>query len=203
MFEFFLLIGGIIGLILGTHVIIKGALNIAEHFKLSKIFIGLTILAVGTDLPELVVHIKGAIVRLSGIETSGLIIGETVGTAMGQIALTLGIIGFIGGQLLLTKRELDREGTMLIGSVALFFLLGIDGELSRYDGGVLIIVYIIYFILLYKTEKKPEKDVKRAPPMKSAWAIISLVSGFILLIYSSNMVVDNAVYLAENSGYNF
>lgn len=192
----FLLLG-IAGLIIGTHLIITGALNIAEHFKLSRLFIGLTILAIGTDLPELVVNINGAIYRLSGIETSGLILGQTIGTGMAQIALTLGFIGLFSTSLFLRKKELIREGSMLIGSVALLFLLGADGQLTRFEGIIFMLVYGVYFIGLYLIEKGKEKEVKRAPHLNKGWAILSLIAGFAILIYCSNIVLNNAVSLAE------
>ena len=130
MYELILLILGLIGLVFGAKLVIKGALNLAEHFKISKLFIGLTILAVGTDLPELFTVITGAVMRLKGIETSGLIVGETIGSCFGQIALTLGILGLFG-TLFLRKRELIRDGLMMVGSVVLFFLAGIDGVITR------------------------------------------------------------------------
>ncbi|MFC1615822.1 sodium:calcium antiporter [Patescibacteria group bacterium] len=200
MLVLILLLIGIIGLILGAQLIIKGALNIAEHFKLSHIFIGLTILAIGTDLPELVIDINAAIHRLSGIETSSLIIGETVGTCMAQLALTLGIIGLFGTSLFLTKREIFREGSMLLGSVVLLFLLGFDGELSRLDGLIFVVIYGIYFVLLYGAEKAKELEVKRAPSLDKGWAILSLIMGFGILIFASTLVIDNALELATTWG---
>lgn len=198
--EFILLILGLVGLVFGTNLIISGSLNIAEHFKIPHILIGLTILAVGTDLPELVVMINGAFQRLSGIETSGLIVGEALGSCFSQIGLTLGIIGLFGTSLFLTKRELVREGSMLLGSVLLLFLLGQDGALSLTDGFVMLLVYFFYFVMLYISEKEPDTEVKRAPPMKLSWALVSLLSGFALLIFSSDMVVNNALVIATMWG---
>jgi len=195
MIELILVILGLAGLVLGSHLTINGALNIAEHFKLGQIFIGLTILAIGTDLPELFVDITGAIHRLQGTETSGLIIGETIGTCFGQIALTLGIVGLFA-VLTLTKKELVRDGSMMLGSILLLLLLSLDGKLSRFDGAVLIVVYLIYFGMLFREEKIFGK-IKRAPSFKLGWSIISLLSGFAILIYSSNIAITNAVSLAE------
>jgi cation:H+ antiporter len=198
--EFVLLILGIIGLVLGTNLIISGSLNIAEHYKISHIFIGLTILAVGTDLPELVVDINGALHRLSGIETSGLIVGETLGTALSQIGLALGIIGLFGTSLFLTKKELVREGSMLLGSVLLLFFLAYDGMLTPLDGGVMLLVYAFYFVMLYISEKGPEPEVKKAPPMNVTWSIMSLLGGFVVLIFASDMVINNALAIALTWG---
>lgn len=176
--------------------IIKGSLNIANHYKISQLFIGLTILAIGTDLPELFVIITGAIKRLGGVETSGLVVGQTIGSCMGQIALTLGILGLLG-ILTITKRQLLRDGLIMIGSVLLLFFIGFDHNLSRLDGIIFIIIYAIYFITLYREEKVFAK-IKRTPRMHLAWSFLSIASGLILLIYSSNTVIEKALKLAEN-----
>lgn len=195
MFELFLLILGLAGLVLGSQLIIRGALEIANHYKFSQIFIGLTILAIGTDLPELVVNISGAIHRLGGIETSGLIVGQTIGTCFGQIALTMGIIG-IFCYLTLSHKRVIRDGSMMIVSVILLLLVGLDGVITRFDGALFILIYVVYFAFLQREEKTFEK-IKRRPSMDLLWSVISIVAGFGVLIYCSNIVIDNAVELAD------
>jgi len=194
MNELILLILGLIGLVLGTHLVIKASLNIAQHYKISTFFIGLTILSIGTDLPELVVDIRGALYRLAGTETSGLILGETVGTCMGQIALTLGILALFG-TLILTKRELKRDALMMLVSVFLLFLVGSDGVITRLEGVIFMIIYVVYFYNLYREEQVKEK-VKKAPPLHLGWDILSLVAGFIFLVLCSDLVVKNGIGLA-------
>lgn len=196
MLEFIYLILSLIALVFSSHLIIKGGLNIAEHYKISQFFIGLTIFAVGSDLPELVVAITGAIKKLNGQDTSGLIIGETIGTCMGQIALTLGFIGLFS-TLTLKKRELYRDGSLMVGSVILLFLMGFDGVISRTDGIIFILIFIIYFVNLFREEHVYEK-VQMAPKIHLSWAIISIIGGFAILIYSSTIVINNALSLAIN-----
>jgi len=195
MFELILLIFGLAGLVLGSQLIIRGSLDIAKHYKFSQIFIGLTILAIGTDLPELVVDITGAIHRLQGIETSGLIVGETIGTCFGQIALTMGILGLFT-YLTFARRRVIRDGSMMIVSVILLLLVGLDGTITRFDGALFILIYIVYFAYLQREEKTFEK-IKRAPSMHMMWSAISVIAGFAILIYCSSLVVENGVKLAE------
>jgi len=196
MLELILLILGLLGLLLGTELIIKGALNIAEHYKISHLFMGLTILAIGTDLPELIIAIIGSIDRLLGIETSGLVVGDALGSCFGQIGLTLGIIGLFG-ILTLTKRELVRDGLMMVGSVVLLFLAGYDGKLTRFEGIMFILIYLFYFMSLRREERVHEK-IKRSPTMHLLWDSVSLIGGFAILIYSSTIVVENAIELAQS-----
>jgi len=199
MLELMFLILGIAGLWFGSKLVITGALSIVEHYKISQMFIGLTVLALGTDLPEVVVHITGAIHRLGGVETSGLIVGETIGTCFGQIGLALGIAG-LSGILIMTKRQLKRDGLALLGSVALIFLVGLDGHISRTEGIVLILIYLVYFLFLYREEKVHEK-IQRAPKKSIFWLdFFLLIVGFALLIYSSNLTVGNALLISQRWG---
>jgi cation:H+ antiporter len=190
-----LLILGLVGLWFGAELTIRAALNIAEHYKLSHLFIGLTILALGTDLPELFIDTAGAIQRLAGVETSGLIVGETIGTCFAQIGLVLGIIGLFC-TLTITKRQLVRDGFMMVGSVVLLFLVGLDGKISRVDGILFMVVYIFYFLSLFREEKVREK-IHRAPKLHPFWAVFSLIVGFALLGYFSNMTVQNGVLVGQ------
>lgn len=198
MFELLYLILGLLGLLIGTELIINGSLNIAEHLKLSQLFIGLTVLAIGTDLPELFVIITGAVYKLGGADTSGLIIGNSIGSCFGQIALTLGVLGFFG-TLTLTKRELRRDGLMLLGSVVLLFLVAYDGTITRIDGLIFVLFYLLYFYTLIREEKLHGK-IKEAPKMFFLWAVVSLIAGFAILIYCSNLIIANAMDLAESLG---
>jgi cation:H+ antiporter len=81
------------GLWLGTRLTVNNAIQIAKIFGLSEFFIALTIISIGTDLPEMVVSITAAIHKLNGQETSGLIIGNAIGSYLGQMGFALGITG--------------------------------------------------------------------------------------------------------------
>ena len=198
MYELILLILGLGGLWLGAELIVRGSQNIARFFKISELFIGLTIVSIGTSLPEIAVSIAGGFQRLTGVETSGIVVGNAVGSCLNQISIILGIVGLVGGILLITKRELRREGLMLLGSIAIFFVFSFDGVLTKFEGAVMIIIYIIYFISLFREEKIYEK-IKR-PQIDLLWDIVSIVAGLLLIIYASKVVVGNGVSLAHMWG---
>ena len=195
MYELLILLIGLAGLMLGADLIIKAALKIAEHYKISHAFIGLTLLTLGTNLPELVISITGSIQRSMGTETSGLIIGDSIGSCFGQIGITMGIVGMFG-VLTLTKHELSRDGVVMLVSVALLFLTGMDGTLSRTDGLIFIGAYAIYFFLLYREEEVHQK-FRSAPPLHLLQTILTIAVGFVILIVSSYAVLDSALYLAD------
>jgi len=85
---------------------------------------------------------------------------------------------------------------MLLGSIILLFLIGFDGQITRLEGIVFLLVYVFYLFAIQREEKVHEK-VKRAPTMHFMWDILSVIAGLAIVIYSSNIVVGNAVFLAE------
>jgi cation:H+ antiporter len=197
--EIFLILIGLFGLWLGTEFVIKGAVNIAEFYNLSQVFVGLAILSIGTDLPEMVIAINASLHHAIGnTNTSGIIIGNAIGSSFSQISVVLGIAGLLG-YLTLKKRHLFEHGIMLLGSVLLVILVAFDGKITRVDGIVLIVVYLIYYFRLFhqerigiKIKKKFSKHIRKD--------ILFLIIGIIVVIFTSELVVDNSISLADNFG---
>ncbi len=195
MTETLLLILGISGLLIGAELVTRGALNIGKHYKISNLILGLTILSFGSDLPELFINIQGAFNRLGGTETSGIIVGDVIGSNFGQIGLTMGIVGLFA-VLKLTKKQIYRDGLVLITSTVLLFLVSFNGDITRIEGLILIIIYIFYVISLYREEKVKERVIL-PPKLHILWSTLSLLGGFALLYGASNLTLDNAVALSE------
>lgn len=196
--EILFLLLGLGALLLGSELMINGALDIAQRHKVSQLFIGLTILAFGTDLPELFVVISGSLHRLQGTETSGLIVGEAIGTVFGQMAFVLGVATFFGA-MAITKRELVRDGITMLGSLVLLFIVSLDGSISRIDGAIFLVVYGLYFLTLFREEKLFNK-LSFGQKGHALWAIVSIISGIVLLLIGSNLTVENALLLSEMFG---
>ncbi len=199
MQEIFLIILGLTGLWLGTELVIKGAVNIAEYYKLSQVFVGLAILSIGTDLPEIVIAINASVHNVIGnTDTSGIIIGNAIGSSFSQISLVLGSVGLLG-YLTLKKRHLFEDGIMLLGSVLLVILLAFDGKITRVDGIVLIVVYLIYYFRLFHQERIGKK-IKKEFSKHIRKDILFLIIGIIIVIFTSELVIDNSISFAENFG---
>ncbi len=199
MQEVLLILFGLIGLWLGTVLVIKGALSIAEYYKLSQVFVGLTILSIGTNLPEVIITINASLHNVIGnADTSGIIIGNAIGSSFSQISIVLGSAGLIG-YLTLKKRHIFEDGVILLGSVLLVLLLGLDGKITRIDGIALIVVYFIYYFRLFHKERIGEK-IKKKFSKHIKKDILFLIIGIIIVIFSSELVVDNSISFAENFG---
>lgn len=196
--ELIYLILGLIGLLIGSELVIRAVLHISRHYKISHLFLGLVILSIGTDLPELVVDVTGAIYRLRGIETSGLIVGETIGTCFSQVGLVLGIIALFGC-VTLTKKEIFRDGGMMVSSVLLLIIASLDGVISKTEGLIFVLIFILYIMVVYREEHLHEK-IKRAPRAKWFWSVFSIIGGFVIIYYGSHAVLDNGIALASAWG---
>lgn len=199
MTQALLLVLGLIGLWLGTKWVVKSAIGIANRFNLSHAFVGLAILSIGTDLPEVFVTINATFMQLKGVESSGIITGNAIGSSISQISIVLGLSGlFLNFKT--TKKELIRNSISLISSMLLLVIVGFDGKISRTDGFLLLGAYLIYYIILLKSDSKDSKKNVVIQHYKPIMLAVFLLFGFGLLIVSSHFVVTNAMYFAERWG---
>jgi len=168
------LIIGFIGLTIGSKFIIIGLENIADRLHISHIMVGLTILAIGTSLPEIAVSVMGGFDKLLGIDPNidGIVIGNKVGSFLTQITLIIGILA-VTQPLMVSKWELRREGPMLFISLLIFLIFSLDGVITQFEALLMIISYFLYLILIIWSEtrlakSKPEvrfADKERLDPM--------------------------------------
>ncbi|MBK7937970.1 MAG: calcium/sodium antiporter [Lewinellaceae bacterium] len=194
-----LILTGLAGLWLGTKLIINSAIGIASRFNLSHSFVGVAILAVGTDLPEVFVSVKAAILQLQGIESSGIITGNAIGSSISQITFILGIAGLLL-KFNMPKKDLFRDGITLISSIIVLFFFGLDGLISRIEGVILLGIYAVYYIVLMKSQTEHTDDNSEGKNYSNTQLSLFLLSGFAVLIFSSHLVVENAMLIAEKWG---
>ncbi|MBE0511441.1 calcium/sodium antiporter [Candidatus Bathyarchaeota archaeon] len=196
------LVLGLVGLWLGSQLAVGGFENVARRFRLSHLFIGLTVVAIGTSLPETAVSVIGAIDILMGAEmsaVSGVVVGNKIGSYINLVTLIMGIVGLVG-LMSITKRELKREGTMLILSIILFSLVSLDLKITPLEGVVVTLAYLLYFIYLVKQEaphrstSKVEEGRPKTHPLKD---FLMIAIGMGVLLYAAEVVVRNSVQLAE------
>ena len=154
----FWIILGFIGLFFGAKFVIIGLENISNKLNISHLMVGLTVLAIGTSLPEIAVSIMGGIDKLIGVATSidGIVIGNKVGSFLTQITLILGILG-LSQNIVVSKWELRREGTMLFLSIFIFIIFALDLVFTNFEGILFMISYVLYLIFVIWSEKKIER----------------------------------------------
>jgi cation:H+ antiporter len=188
------LIGGIAGLWIGTELTIGGALTIAKRHQLSEFFVGLVILSLGSDLPELAIAIDAGIKGSLGQDTSGVVVGTSIGSIVGQIGFVLGFTGLIG-YLTMPRRYIYQHGAVLLGATVFLFLFAFDGVVTRIEGLSLITLYVVYVFALMKGEKptgEPPEIVTQG--RINPWILLLL--GLVTVIASSELTVRSVVNIA-------
>ena len=139
------IIGGIIGIILGGNVVVSSATDIAKHFNLSDTIIGLTIVAVGTSLPELVTSIVAA---KKG--ESALSLGNAVGSCLFNVLFILGASSMITPQTI--KPDIIINCALLLVVSVLLWIIGKSkGRITRAEGFICVLLYVLYTIYLIMT----------------------------------------------------
>jgi len=145
---------GFFGLFFGAKFVIISLENIADRFNISHIMVGLTILSIGTSLPEIAVSIMGGLDKLLGIDPNidGIVIGNKVGSFLTQITLIIGILA-VSHPIFVSKWELRREGPMLFISIFIFLFFSLDGILTQFEALIMIIIYFSYLTLVIWSER--------------------------------------------------
>lgn len=195
-----LLILSLFALYIGAGWLVKGSSEIALKANISNLVIGLTIVAFGTSAPELVVSLNAS---LSG--QGDIAIGNIVGSNIFNIALILGISAAIHP--LQAKRQLTRlDIPILIAATIAITILFWDGKLGRVEGIFFLVGIIAYtlFSLYYsrKHEKKVEEQSGELEKQPDPWYkdVLYILGGLAILIFASNLLVDNAVSIAQELG---
>lgn len=198
MLQIILLIVGFILLIKGADVFVESASTIALKFHVPEIVIGLTVVAFGTSAPEAAVSITSA---YKG--TTGIAIGNILGSNIANVLLILGVSGLVG-KLSVKKNTFFFEIPFVILVTILLLTLGSIGqELSVFDGGILGIFFIIFFIYLYKMAKSEQEELtaEQQTPLTS-WGklIFYLLLSLVCIVVGSQVTIDAASEIAKTFG---
>lgn len=195
-----LLILSIFALYIGAGWLVKGSSELALKAHISNLVIGLTIVAFGTSAPELVISLNAT---LSG--QGDIAIGNIVGSNIFNIAVILGISAAI--QPLAAQRQLTRiDIPIMILATILLTILFWDGRLGRLEGCIFLIGIILYTLFsLYfsrKKEKKVEEQIGELEKQPEPWYldILYVLGGLVVLVFASQLLIDNAVSIAKVLG---
>lgn len=197
--DFLLLICGLAGLWLGSETLVKGAMALADRYRLTDALFGMLVLAIGTDLPELFVAFDASVRSLAGENLSGIVIGSAIGSSIAQFALVFGIAGFIGYAPM--RREfLPRNMLFLVGGIAAVFLFSMDGRISRLEGTTLIGCYAAYLAVLLLRRVEIDDDLREATLIPKWQAWLKLAFGLGLLLIAAEVTVVYAAEFAKEVG---
>lgn len=196
--DLILLIVGFIILIKGADIFVDGASSVAGNFKVSKMLIGLTIVAFGTSAPEFAVSVK------SLLNNNGdIVLGNVIGSNILNIFLILGVSSLFHS-LNVTNNTVKKELPITLLITSLFAVLlsdrlfdnSIINEFTRGDGIVLLLFFTIFIYYLINMSRKKIDNNQDEEYLPMSKAIFYTLGGLIAIVIGSNLVVDNATSLA-------
>ncbi len=194
LFGFFLLVKG-------SDFLVDGSKNIAQKLKVPEIIIGMTIVAIGTSLPELLVSTTAAIENHADIA-----IGNIVGSNISNLFFILGSSALIKN-LKFHKETIYYENFFMLFTSILLFFFGInyDGNkmnvINRKEGIILLIFcFLFLFYNVVMAINKKEEEIEKKEEKNTFLSIISIVIGIIALKVGAEIVIDNITILAKMIG---
>jgi len=193
------IIGGLILLYFGANWLVQGAITLALHLGLSPLIVGLTVVALGTSVPEALVSVQAAIGHQGGIA-----LGNVIGSNILNIALILGLSAFFN-PLKVDSHLVKADVPLLAGATFMLVVLLEDFHISRMEGAFLLLCIVGYVAGNIMTVKRtsPEENKIEGVELpedhsKNLWRDISfLFIGLIALAFGSNFLVTGAVDLAR------
>lgn len=191
-------------LIKGADLLVDGASNIAKKFHIPEIIIGLTIVAIGTSMPELVVSTTSAIQGHSDIA-----LGNVIGSNIANLFLILGTCSII--KPLVFKKEtifIENPFTILVTGFLFFLCLNKgQNEITRLEGVFLLIfsvLFILYNVIMAKKgnleQNEDIKEQEKTKKIDTYKSILYIVLGILALKYGGDFVVDSASAIATTMG---
>jgi len=192
-----LLLIGLVMLCFGGNWLVSGGVAIAKKFRISNLVIGMTIVAYGTSTPELAASIAAA------GDHSAIILGNIIGSNIANVGMVIGVAAILV-PLVVQKSVLRKEIPIMLGVSALLVLLSIDGEISQYDGILLLIGLGVFTAYTFRNAlKQREKSTGDSDFSKNNIYLksIGLIGiGIIVLYIGAILTVDNAVVIATEFG---
>ena len=190
----------IVSLLLGLFVLLKagdlfvdGAVSLAKSLKMSSVVVGAIVLGFGTSAPELVVS---TIAASQGNPSLG--VGNIVGSNVANLSLVLGVAALVT-PIALSSSVIRRQAPLSIAAVFIFALTVADGELTRLDGVILLILLLIAMLILIKTPAEAEQPNSVADQSLARSLTFSLL-GLGDVLAGAQLAVSGATTLADKWG---
>ena len=198
--QILILLLGLVMVVAGADILVEGASSVARKYGVSEFVIGLTIVGFGTSLPELVVSVTGA---LEG--NSAIAIGNVVGSNIFNVLLILALSALFS-PITITKSNHHRDIPITIGATFLLivagmsktlFGLGASDGLSRLEGAVFIVLFVLYLTSCFVFDKGTAEESEDHRNLPVWLACICILGGLAFLIFGGQFFVNSAVNIAH------
>lgn len=185
-------------LIWGADLLILQSERIALKFRIPEFIIAATLIAFGTSLPELVISVMASISHKPEIAISNVI-----GSNIFNITLILATVFLITRDINPDRNFFSKDSTWALVPILVFILMIMDGNISRFDASLLLLLMGAYLVFLLQDAKNiPEEDLVDLDESTFSWTktILILTGGFILLIVGAHFTVESASGIAKSFG---
>ena len=202
-----LIIVGFFLLIVGADILVKGSSNIAQKFNIPEMIIGLTIVCIGTSMPEIIITITSATK-----DYADLIVGNAVGSNLCNLLLILGLVSIIRPVKLENEIRVMHLPISILATLLVLFIgnttfISDKFTINRVEGIILLVIAAIYFaypvVIAIKDilkSKKDRKNIKKRKQISIITSIIYIIIGVLLLKFGGDFVVDESTKIAEIFG---
>ena len=197
-------IAGLISLVVGAELLVRGASRLALSLGISPLVVGLTIVAFGTSAPEIAVSVAAALEGRTDIA-----IGNVVGSNIFNVLFILGLSALIT-PLVVNAQIIRQEVPIMIGASLLLLAFGLDGRLGQTDAIILFALLVVYTVFLViqsrretrATQDEYEAEVESTSQWDAHWAVqLALIGvGLFFLVLGSNWLVESATSFAKAMG---
>jgi cation:H+ antiporter len=197
MTDLLLTLGGLVILVIGAELLVRGAVDLALRARITPLVVGLTVVSFGTSAPELIVSLLAA---LDG--NSAISIGNVVGSNIVNISLILGL------SVLIFPIEVDRDSVrihwpvMMLASVTFWWLVQND-RFSRWEGLVFVLAQVAYIAWMVISSRRASARTGHEAPVSTTplWrSLLLLITGIVGLAQGADWFVEGAVSLAQGLG---
>lgn len=171
--------------------LVDSAIKIARKWNLSEMFIGLTLVALGTSAPELVVSIAAA---LKG--QGDLSVGNVIGSNIFNLGFILGLVAIIAPQVI-PKKVVKRDGMILLGATLLTLFFVFDLRIVLWEGITLLLLLFSYLGYLWYKKDLPTEEEDAVSEKASTKDYLIFLASLSVLVIASEFTVSSAVFIAE------
>ena len=193
--------GDIIFIILGIYIVLKGAdfltdgaVSLAQRAGIPEMVIGLTVVALGTSMPELFVSLTSAIQG-----TTDLAVANVVGSNIFNVLLIAGAAAAVA-PMTISKGTVRRDIPVAVVASLILLLFGIYGEINRWAGALFVLLLIIYMVYTVKTASPDDQSDVEDKKLTVFGAVLRLIGGLLFLVVGSSSFVSSATEVAATLG---
>ncbi|KAB1196816.1 MULTISPECIES: sodium:calcium antiporter [Haloferax] len=193
--EVTLFVAGLAGLVFGADRAVTAAAEVARFYGVSQFFIGVTLISVGTSIPEMTTSIVAAYYGAGDI-----VVGNIIGSETSQITLAIGIVALIAPIVAKRREVMVYGGAMTLAMIIMLLTLE-DGVVQRSEGFLMMLAYVNFVYILYTNEggeEIAEEVIEEEEPPERGLPIVAF--GLLLVVVGGQVMVTNGIALARLAG---